>query len=373
MKSIFPHQVSCSVILAAALSDLFPAAQIRSCQATEKYFFCDVVFPFIFESEMIPLLEERMRSWVKKDLTFQVLEMMPSNAAQFLKHQGNTFAAESVRHENGLVQIIQLDRFAGRSPGDPLETTGEIEFFKLFLCQLHGKWIRLMGTAALSKDDLKQQVKTGKELPDHLKLIQEMQLLAPCPGGWLWLPRGEALKKSLIEKAFQLFSDIDPLTTPASNDKDLILCHTEYVKASGRGSCEIVKLFLGGEGVELLDPIQGTADRIFLPGREESIISFLQIITKFLKIFAFDYEVVIVGKTAKILREALKKLEIESTLERGEQPGIEFLISDALGRMWTGPRISYDEKRGLAQLSLFHSLERFVALLLEKTKGRLSI
>jgi threonyl-tRNA synthetase len=128
----------------------------------------------------------------------------------------------------------------------------------------------------------------------------------------------------------------------------------------------VLKIDLGGEGTELLDPVRGSVDRVFLPGREESVISFLQIIAKFLKIFSFDYEVVIVGKTAKILREALEKLELESSHERGEQPGIEFLISDALGRMWTGPRISYDEKTGLVQLSLFHSLERFVALLLEK-------
>ena len=367
MKSIFPHQVSCSVILAAALSDLFPAAQIWSFQATEKYFFCDVIFPFVFESEMIPLLEERMRSWVMKNLPFKQLEMMPSNAAQFLKHQGNPHAAEAVRHEPGIVEIIQLDRFAGRSPGESLATTGEVKFFKLAPPQLHGKWIRLIGTAALSKDDLKLQVKVCKELPDHLSLIQEKGLLAPCPGGWLWLPKGEALKKELIEKAFQLFSGIDPITTPATHDKDLILCHAAYVKATGRGSCEVLKMNLGGEGVELLDPISGCVDRVFLPGREESIISFLQIMTKFLKIFTFDYEVVIVGKTAKMLREALKKSEIKCTSERGEQPGIEFLISDALGRMWTGPRISYDEKTGLVQLSLFNSLERFVALLLEKT------
>lgn len=366
MKTIFPHQVSCSVILAAALRDLFPAAQVRSFQATEKYFYCDVIFPFTFESEMIPLLEERMKGWVKKDLPFKQLEMMPANAAQFLKHQGNNHAAEAVRRASGTVEIIQLDRFAGLSPGESLESTGEVKFFKLIPPQLHGNWMRLIGTSALSKDDLKLQVKDCKELPDHLSLVQEMKLLVPCPGGWLWLPKGEALKKNLIEKAFQLFSGIDPISTPASNDKDLILCHSAYIKASGRGSCEVLKMDLGGEGIELLDPVRGCVDRVFLPGREESVISFLQIITKFLKIFPFDYEVVIVGKTAKILREALKKLEIESTQERGEQPSIEFLISDALGRMWTGPRISYDEKTGLVQLSLFHSLERFVALLVEK-------
>jgi len=354
------------VILAAALGDLFPAAQVRSFQATGKYFYCDVIFPFTFETEMIPLLEERMRGWVKKDLPFKQLEMMPANASQFLKHQGNTQAAEAVRYASGTVGIIQLDRFAGLSPGESLETTGQVKFFKLVPPQQHGSWMRLIGTAALSKDDLKLQVKECKELPDHLSIVQEMQLLTSCSGGWIWLPRGEGLKKNLLKKAFQLFSGIDEITTPASTDKDLILCHSAYIKTAGRGSCEVLKMDLGGEGIELLDPVRGCVDRLFLPGSEESVISFLQIITKFLKIFAFDYEVVIVGKTARILREALQKLEIESAQERGDHPGIEFLIPDGLGRMWTGPRIYYDEKSGVVQLSLFHSLERFVALLVEK-------
>ena len=359
------------MILAAAMSDLFPAAQIQNFQATEKCFYCDVLFPFEFESEMIPLLEERMRGWVMKDLPFKNLEMMPSNAAQFLKHHGNLHAAESVRHDPAIVQIIQLDRFAGRSPGEPVESTGEVKFFKLIPPQIHGKRIRLIGTAALSKDDLKDQTKACKEISDHLTLMEE-KYLAPCPGGWLWLPKGEALKKNLLDQAFKLFSGIDPITTPATTEKELIVCHSTYVKAYGRGSFEVLKMNLDGDGIELFDPAWGVADRAFLPGSEESVISFLQIITKFLKIFAFEYEVVIVGKTAKILREALNKSAIESTAERGEQPGIEFLISDDLGRMWTGPRISYDEKAGVVQLSLFNSLERFVALLVEKTKGNIA-
>jgi threonyl-tRNA synthetase len=356
------------VILAAAMGDLFPAAQVQIFQATEKCFYCDVIFPFEFESEMIPLLEERIRGWVMKDLPFKTLEMMPVNAAQFLKHQGNAYAAEAVRHDPDVVRIVQLDRFAGRSPGETLDSTGAVKFFKLIPPQKHGKRLRLIGTAAFSKDDLKEQVKACKEISDHLSLL-EGKFLDRCPGGWLWLPQGEALKKNLLEQAFKLFSGISLITTPATNDKELILCHSAYVKAYGRGSFEVLKMHLGGEGLELFDPSWGVVDRAYLPGKEESVISFLQIITKFLKIFAFDYEVVIVGKTAKALREALKKSEIEATSERGEESGIEFLISDDLGRMWTGPRISWDEKTGLVQLTLFNSLERFVALLVEKKKG----
>jgi threonyl-tRNA synthetase len=214
VKTLFPHQVSCSIILAAALRDLFPAALVRSFQATEKYFYCDVIFPFTFESEMIPLLEERMKGWVKKDLPFKQLEMMPANAAQFLKHQGNPQAAEVVRHASGTVEIIQLDRFAGLSPGKSLESTGEVKFYKLVPPQLHGNWMRLIGTSALSKDDLKLQVKECKELPDHLSLVQEMKLLAPCQGGWLWLPKGEALKKIYSKKLFNFFLKSTPSQHP---------------------------------------------------------------------------------------------------------------------------------------------------------------
>ncbi len=348
------------------MGELFPAAQVRSFLATQHCFYCDVIFPFEFQSEMIPLLEERMRGWIKKNLDLKQLDMMPANAAQFLKHHGNPQAAEVVRHQQGIVPIVQMGHYAGLSPGETLESTSEVKFFKLVSAQLHGSWIRLIGTAAFSKDELKSQVKRCKEISSHLNLIKQRQLLSPCPRGWLWLPQGEHLKKTILEKTFKLFSGIDPITTPAFNDKDLILCHSSYIKASGRGSLEMVKMSLGGDGLELLDTAEGMVDRVFLPGREESVISFLQIITKFLKIFAFDYEVVIVGKPAKILREALKKLQIKSSSENGEQSGIEFLISDALGRMWTGPRIFYDEKSGLVGLSLFYSLERFVALLLEK-------
>jgi threonyl-tRNA synthetase len=366
VKSNFPSQASCSIVLSAAIGELFPAAKVQSFLATETCFYCDVTLPFEFQSEMIPLLEERMRGWIKKDFPIRQLDMMPANAAQFLKHHGNPQAAEIVKGQQGIVPIVQIDNFAGLSPGLTLETTGEVEFFKLATVQKHGTWIRLIGTAAFSKEELKSQIEHCKNMPSHLNLVEEMRLLTPCPKGWLWLPRGEILKKNIIEKTFQLFSGIDPITTPASNDKDLILCHSSYLKHSNRGSAEIVKMSLGGPGLELVDTAEGVVDRIFLPGREESVISFLQIIVKFLKIFAFDYEVVIVGKPAKILREALKKSQIKSSSENGEQSGIEFLISDALGRMWTGPRIFLDERSGVVGLSLFYSLERFVALLLEK-------
>ena len=60
-----------------------------------------------------------------KDLPFKQLDMMPANAAQFLKHHNNPHAAEIVKGQPGIVEIIQLDHFAGLSPGTYLESSGE--------------------------------------------------------------------------------------------------------------------------------------------------------------------------------------------------------------------------------------------------------
>ncbi len=122
----------------------------------------------------------------------------------------------------------------------------------------------------------------------------------------------------------------------------------------------------GGEGLELLIPPKRRSLHRIFTGNRTKVLFLSCKSSQICKIFAFDYEVVIVGKPTRILREALKKLQIKSSMESGEQSGIEFLISDALGRMWTGPRIFVDERMGVVGLSLFYSLERFVALILEK-------
>ena len=307
---------------------------------------------------MLSLLEERMRDWVKKNLPIKTLEMLPANALQFLQHHG--CPCPDIIHEKNLVKLVQLDRFAGKAPGKTLKTTGEVKLFKLVSVEIEGKSLRLIGTAALSKEELKERVAALKELPNASKLAEELGVMS----GDVWLPRGEAIKKILVERFFEGFNLI---TTPALNAKELLLYHSQL----GSGNYELLKTNLAGpfsiRGRELFDPMVGTIDRLFLPFSQESIISFLQIITKFLKIFAFDYEGVIVGKPAKLLQGALSEVKLLS--KRGEEPGIEFWIPDALGRAWMGPRISWNDK--VLTLSLFHSMERCLALLLEKTQGRL--
>lgn len=359
-----PLHVSCSTILAAALADLFPDSERLGFSATEDCFFCDFMLPFPLSSEMVKLLEDRMRAWIKKDLPFVVKEMVPANAAKFLEHQGLLAEAEHARLQSSLVSLIELDHFVALSPGNSLATTGEIKFFKLGAVKSSNGWIRLIGTAAASKEAL-----VSKKFPSHLDLVEELRLLKRVGDGFLWLPNGEHLKKQLIEKAYQLFSDLDFITTPAGQEE---AAHQSYVKTTGRSSWEMIKTLQRESGYELFNPRLTLSDRLFFQATEDRLISFLQIIAKFLKIFTFDFEVVIVGKPSKLLRDTLKRAAVKCSPEKGETPRLEFRLKDGMGRSWVGSTIWHDEKSHVIKSTLFYSLERFVALLLEKSVHSLS-
>src|SRR5689334_245515 len=99
---------SLSYILAASLQELFPQSEIEKIAATPKCFFCDVQFPGKFDSSLLSLLEERMREWVKRKISLNVLTMIPSNAAQMLEHHGHKKLAQKVRKEEGEIVLLQL-------------------------------------------------------------------------------------------------------------------------------------------------------------------------------------------------------------------------------------------------------------------------
>jgi len=278
---------------------------------------------------MLPLIEERMKRLIKREHSFKTMEMVPVNASSFFDYHGNKFESHRVKKESGFIQVVQYDRFAGRSPGS---VRGDIEYFKLAAAYKYDKWVRIVGTT--SKDHLKG----CKNLTSHLKIVEKHQLLMRSPTGWIWLPRGEVIKQLILDRARKQFAEWDWITTPTLNEKELFVSHQYY----GKPSAEIVKLSLNGDDRELLNPSRGTDVRLF----NAPATSFLPMIAKFLTIFDFEFDVVKLGNRGGV---------------------VEFRLKDGLGRVFVGPRLS--DQNGKTVVSLFNSLERFVALLLEKNKG----
>lgn len=139
---------------------------------------------------------------------------------------------------------------------------------------------------------------------------------------------------------------------------------------------------------------------------KEEIIGIIELISRFYKKFRFEYHVELStrpekkigsdrmwGMAEKILEKVLKKKKIKFKLNKGEGvfygPKIDFHIKDSLGRTWQTATIQLDfamperfeleytdkdnkKKRPIMlHRTIYGSLERFIGILLEHTKGRL--
>jgi threonyl-tRNA synthetase len=173
-------------------------------------------------------------------------------------------------------------------------------------------------------------------------------------------------KLAEIWKTFFLSQGFELIATPSATILEMIQNHAKV----GKKTAAIAYIGCGQGKEGLFTPGKGFVDQAYFFGdASEFVISFLQFIVKFLRMFPFDYEVVLCGKETKLLQKALKSCHIEAAIEREGESGIEFRLRDVWGRGWTGPYIRMEGSATLC--SFFSSMERFVGLLLEASNGAL--
>lgn len=352
---------SLSYLLAVALRELFPAAEIGQIEATDSCFFCDCLFPDSFTPVMMSLLEERMRNWVSKKISFQSFEMMPTNAAQFLNHHGEPKLAEQVRHEDHLVTLLQIDRFFFQMKGQAPLTTADHLLFKLVCFWPLRRGIRILGTSGASKDQLKERAQVLKRAPNLQKKLEELKLVSWVESQLIWESKGEALKDLLSKKILQLYREWDRVYIPVDGDLKKILI--DWLRHRKRSGFQLQKKRLSSSSSEPWDTPIATADLSW--GRVQDINSFLHIITKFLTILPFDYEVICVAKPGEHLEQALRAHQIRWKLRSGRSSQLEFRVIDQLGRQWPMSSLEWDQKNELVQMTLCASFERCIALWIE--------
>jgi len=372
------YQCGCSILLAASLKDLFPTVKQIDFQGTKKYFFADFILPFSINKEVLLLLEERMREWVKRDVPIHFLEMTSSNAVEFLLHHRDFFNAEKQMGTNALIPLIQVDHFVGKCPQNcfkgSLKSTGEIPFFKLLDLRKEDFWIRVVGMSETSKKTFKVRLEEYPLQKSHLHFLKELELFKSYEGKWVWSRRGTLLKAILLHRIVKEFARVDRIITPTLQERERISYHRSYFRDVGRDSMELFNALLYGDNRELLASSSGLSLMLFC-FQEKNIFYFLQITVRLLKLFFFDFEIVSTERINPFLREALEKLVSEEQVEvvftqNGEQ-SITFRVQDHLGRHWRGPCLRYEKREGVFILSFFESLEQLIALMLEKMQGKL--
>lgn len=200
-------------ILAAAIKDLYPQAQITIGPSIDNGFYYDVYREESFTPDDLVALEKRMHDLVDAKLPFVRDEWPRDQAIQFFKNQGEHFKVELIEsippHE--IVSVYTVGTLADLCRGPHMPSTDRIgHAFKL--THLAGAYWRgdsrnpmlqrIYGTVWPSQKELDHYLLMQEEAKkrDHRKLGAELgwfHLQEEAPGSVFWHPKGWFVYRSL--------------------------------------------------------------------------------------------------------------------------------------------------------------------------------
>lgn len=199
---------STSHLMAQAVKELYPSAEVTIGPAIENGFYYDFKFERAFTPEDLEKIEARMKELVKKDIPIERYELPRDEAVAYFKGIGEEYKAEIIS-EIPAGEVISLYRqgdFTDLCRGPHVPSTGKIKVFKLM--KVAGAYWRgdsknemlqrIYGTAWLTKDDQDAYLKMLEEAEkrDHRRLGKELDLFhlqEEAPGLIFWHAKGWAL------------------------------------------------------------------------------------------------------------------------------------------------------------------------------------
>lgn len=199
---------STSHLMAQAVKELYPSAEVTIGPAIENGFYYDFKFERAFTPEDLEKIEARMKELVKKDIPIERYELPRDEAVAYFKGISEEYKAEIIS-EIPAGEVISLYRqgdFTDLCRGPHVPSTGKLKVFKLM--KVAGAYWRgdsknemlqrIYGTAWLTKDDQDAYLKMLEEAEkrDHRRLGKELDLFhlqEEAPGLIFWHAKGWAL------------------------------------------------------------------------------------------------------------------------------------------------------------------------------------
>ena len=192
-------------LLAYAVKELFPDAQVTIGPVIENGFYYDFSYHRPFTPEDLIQIEERMKSLAKKDEVVTRKVVSRDQAIEFFKGQGEHYKAEIVGSipMGEDVSIYSEGGFTDLCRGPHVPSTGRLGHFKLM--KVAGAYWRgdhrnemlqrIYGTAWSTKEDLNNHLTLLEEAEkrDHRKLGRDLDLFhidEHSPGTVFWHPHG---------------------------------------------------------------------------------------------------------------------------------------------------------------------------------------
>ena len=192
-------------LLAYAVKELFPDAQVTIGPVIEHGFYYDFSYKRPFTPEDLAAIEKKMIELANKDETVVRRVLPRDEAVAYFKGLGEHYKAEIIASipSSEDVSLYREGAFEDLCRGPHVPSTGKLKHFKLM--KVAGAYWRgdhrnemlqrIYGTAWASKDELQQYLIMLEEAEkrDHRKLGRELDLFhldEHSPGTVFWHPKG---------------------------------------------------------------------------------------------------------------------------------------------------------------------------------------
>jgi threonyl-tRNA synthetase len=209
-------------LLAYAVKELFPEAQVTIGPVIDDGFFYDFSFTRGFTPEDLAAIEKRMTELANKDEAVVRRVLPRDEAVAYFKGLGERYKAEIIASipSNEDVSLYREGNFEDLCRGPHVPSTGKLKHFKLM--KVAGAYWRgdsknemlqrIYGTAWASKDDLQLYLKRLEEAEkrDHRKLGRELDLFhidEHAPGLVFWHPKGWSVWQTIEQYMRQVYRD----------------------------------------------------------------------------------------------------------------------------------------------------------------------
>ncbi len=209
-------------LLAYAVKELFPEAQVTIGPVIEDGFYYDFSYKRPFTPEDLAAIEKRMGELAKRDEAVVRSEMPRDDAVTFFEGMGEHYKAEIIASipSNEPISLYREGGFVDLCRGPHVPSTGKLKVFKL--TKLAGAYWRgdsrnemlqrIYGTAWAKKEDLEAYLHRIEEAEkrDHRKLGRALDLFHQqdeAPGMVFWHPKGWSIWQEVEQYMRRVYRD----------------------------------------------------------------------------------------------------------------------------------------------------------------------
>lgn len=213
---------STSHLMAQAVKELYPEAQITIGPVIENGFYYDFSLPKHLTNEDLPLIEKKMDEIVKRDLPIVREEMDRDEAVKYFNSIGEHYKAEIIGSipAGETISLYRQGDYVDLCRGPHVPSTGRLKVHKLM--KLAGAYWRgdsknemlqrIYGTAWAKKDEMAAYLHMLEEAEkrDHRRLGKELDLFhfqEEAPGLIFWHARGWALWQQVEQYMRRVYQD----------------------------------------------------------------------------------------------------------------------------------------------------------------------